>query len=161
MNRKERRSRVDRRVLPRQLRVQAGWCCGVPLNIYKNCGVTPSPETPDAARFPSEWLWPRCLTRGRRLKHYKSHRSKPEVEPQSKEPIYARLLRTARVATEEAATLADALLLCLRRVCDCTQWPFAHARILAQDDALDARGPRRFGMCLFWNLTDFETKHYA
>jgi len=92
------------------------------------------------------------------LKPHKTYRCKPEGEPQNKEPIYAKLLRTAKVATEEAASVADVLLLGLRRVCDCTQWPFAHARILAQDDALDARGAKEVWHVPFLEPRGFRDK---
>jgi signal transduction histidine kinase len=59
--------------------------------------------------------------------------------------MYANLLRTAKVTTEEAASLPEALLLCLRRVCQCTDWPFAHARILSQDDAWEVGSAKEMG----------------
>jgi signal transduction histidine kinase len=96
--------------------------------------------------------------KGGRLKPHKAYRSKPEAEPPSKEPAYARLLRTAKVAAGETATLADALLLCLRRVCDCTQWPFAYARILGQDDVLDGRGAREVWHVPFLEPRGFRDK---
>jgi signal transduction histidine kinase len=65
--------------------------------------------------------------------------SKSEDESQSKESLHAKLLRAARLAAEDAVSVADVLRLCLNRVCDCTQWPFAHARILTQDNDLGAR----------------------
>ena len=90
------------------------------------------------------------------MKQHKSYKS--EVEPEGKKPIYARLLRTAKVTAEEAATLADALLLCLRRVCDCTRWPFAHARILSQEGALDPRGAKEVWYVPFLDAQTFRDK---
>ncbi len=90
------------------------------------------------------------------MKQHKTYKS--EVEPESKKPIYARLLRTAKVTAEEAATLADALLLCLRRVCDCTRWPFAHARILSQEGALDPRGAKEVWYVPFLDAQTFRDK---
>lgn len=76
------------------------------------------------------------VPKGAKLKHHKTHPSKPEDTLQSKESLYGKLLRAAKVAAEDAASAADVLLLCLNRVCECTQWPFAHARILSQDNGL-------------------------
>jgi len=85
-------------------------------------------------------------------------RCKPEEELQSKEPIYARLLRTAKAPTEEAASVSDVLLHGLRGVCDCTQWPFAYARILSQDDALDSRGVKEVWHVPFLDPHGFRNK---
>jgi signal transduction histidine kinase len=82
------------------------------------------------------------------LKHHKTHPYKSEHpynsedEPQSKESLYAKLLRAAKLAAEDAASVADVLRLCLNRVCECTQWPFAHAHILTQDNDLGVRGAK-------------------
>jgi signal transduction histidine kinase len=70
----------------------------------------------------------------------------------------AKLLRTAKIETDEAGSLADALLLCLRRVCECTQWPFAHARILSQDDAAGPRGAREVWYVPFLDAQVFRDK---
>lgn len=92
------------------------------------------------------------------MKQYKRDTFRSEEEPQNKEPIYIRLLRTAKVTAEEAASLADTLLLCLRRVCECTQWPFAHARILSQEDALDAEGAKEVWYVPFLDAQAFREK---
>jgi signal transduction histidine kinase len=76
------------------------------------------------------------------LKYRKINTYKPDEEPQSKESLYAKLLRAAKVAVEDAASAADVLRTCLNRVCECTQWPFAHARILTPGNDLTARGAR-------------------
>src|SRR5258708_12483714 len=76
------------------------------------------------------------------MKHKKIYARKSEVQPQSKEPIYAELLRAAKVATEDAASVADVLRVCLNKVCDCTQWPFAHARILTEENELGGRSAK-------------------
>jgi signal transduction histidine kinase len=74
---------------------------------------------------------------------YKSeHACKSEDEPQSKQSLYAKLLRAAKLAVDDAASVADVLRLCLNRVCECTQWPFAHACILTQDNDLGTRGAK-------------------
>ena len=77
-----------------------------------------------------------------KLKRQKTYPYKSEVQPQSKESLYAKLLHVAKVAAEDAASVADILLVCLNRVCECTQWPFAHARILHQDNELTGRGAK-------------------
>ena len=77
------------------------------------------------------------VPQGAELKHHKMYPSKSEGELQSKESLYAKLLRAAKVAAEDAASVADVLLQCLNRVCECTQWPFAHAHILAQGNGND------------------------
>jgi signal transduction histidine kinase len=92
------------------------------------------------------------------LKQQKVYRSKPEEEPQSNEPMYARLLRTAEVATQESASVLDVLKLALRRVCECTQWPFAHARILSEDLALDPRGTNEVWHVPFLDPRGFRNK---
>ena len=76
------------------------------------------------------------------MKHQKIYPRKSEVQPQSKEPLYAELLRAAKVATEDAASVADVLRACLNKVCDCTQWPFAHARILTDENELGGRSAK-------------------
>jgi signal transduction histidine kinase len=76
------------------------------------------------------------------LKDRKTYPHKPEDEPQSKESLYAKLLRTAKVAVEDAASAADVLRVCLNKVCECTQWPFAHARILTESDELSVHGSK-------------------
>lgn len=91
------------------------------------------------------------------MKH-KMHNRRTEEEPQHKEPIYARLLRTAKVTADESASLADALLGCLRRVCECTRWPFAHARVLSQDGGLDARGANEVWYVPFLDAKAFRDK---
>jgi signal transduction histidine kinase len=58
-----------------------------------------------------------------------------------KEALCARLLRAVAFAAGQAATVSDTLELCLRRICDSTGWALAHARILAQSDALGERLP--------------------
>ncbi len=92
------------------------------------------------------------------MKLQKTHGYKSQEEPQTKQAIYTKLLRTAKVTAEEAATLSDALLLCLRRVCDCTRWPFAHARILSQEDALDAHGAKEVWYVPFLDAQTFRDK---
>jgi signal transduction histidine kinase len=77
--------------------------------------------------------------KGAEMKRQRIYARKSEVQPQSKESLYAKLLRGAKVAVDDAATVADVLSLCLTKVCDCTQWPFAHARILAQENELNGR----------------------
>jgi signal transduction histidine kinase len=91
------------------------------------------------------------------MKH-KTDMFRSEEEPQSKQPLYLRLLRTAKVTADEAATLADALQICLRRVCECTRWPFAHARILSQDDDLDAQGAKEVWYVPFLDVQTFRDK---
>jgi signal transduction histidine kinase len=86
------------------------------------------------------------------------YRCKPEEELQSKEPVYARLLRTAKAPTEDAASVSDVLLHGLRGVCDCTQWPFAYARILSQGDALDSRGVKEVWHVPFLDPHGFRNK---
>jgi signal transduction histidine kinase len=81
------------------------------------------------------------VPKGAEVKH-KTHPYKSEDEPQRKESLYAKLLRAAKLAADDAASVADILRLCLNRVCECTQWPFAHARILTQDNDLGARGAK-------------------
>lgn len=76
------------------------------------------------------------------MKQQKMYPRKSEVQAQSKEPLYAKLLRAAKVATEDAASVADVLRLYLNSVCDCTQWPFAHAHILAEQNDLGERGTK-------------------
>jgi len=76
------------------------------------------------------------------MKQQKIYPRKSEVQPQSKEPLYAELLRAAKVATEDAASVADVLRACLNKVCDCTQWPFAHARILTEENELSGRNAK-------------------
>lgn len=80
--------------------------------------------------------------RGRTVKYRKTNPYKPADEPQSKESLYAKLLRAAKVAAEDAASAADVLRMCLNRVCECTQWPFAHARILTPGSDLTVRGAK-------------------
>src|SRR6266481_67463 len=92
------------------------------------------------------------------MKLQKTHGYKSQEEPQTKQPIYTKLLRTAKVTAEEAATLPDALLLCLRRVCESTRWPFAHARILSQEDALDAHGAKEVWYVPFLDAQTFRDK---
>ena len=92
------------------------------------------------------------------MKQYRTYTRKPEAEPETKEPIYAKLLRSAKVATDEAGSLADSLLLCLRRVCECTQWPFAHARIFSQDEAVDSRGAKEVWYVPFLDPRAFRDK---
>src|SRR5882762_2790925 len=92
------------------------------------------------------------------MKLQKTHGYKSQEEPQTKQAIYTKLLRTAKVTAEEAATLSDALLLCLRRVCDCARWPFAHARILSQEDALDAHGAKEVWYVPFLDAQTFRDK---
>jgi len=69
------------------------------------------------------------------LKQKKARTCNTEQQSQSRRSLYAKLLRSARVTTDEAVSMPEAVLLCLSRVCECTQWPFAHARILSQEDA--------------------------
>lgn len=85
------------------------------------------------------WSW--CL-RGRKLKNHKTHPYKSEDQPQSKESLYAKVLRAAKFAAEDAVSAADVLRVCLNRICECTQWPFAHARILNQGNDLSAHGAK-------------------
>jgi signal transduction histidine kinase len=92
------------------------------------------------------------------VKQHKTDTFRSDEETQSKQPMYVRLLRTAKVTADEAASLADALLLCLRRVCECTRWPFAHARILSQDDALDAHGAKEVWYVPFLDAQAFRDK---
>jgi signal transduction histidine kinase len=92
------------------------------------------------------------------MKQHKTYSYKSQEEPQTKQPMYTRLLRTAKVTAEEAANLADALLLCLSRVCECTRWPFAHARILSQDGALDAHGAKEVWYVPFLDAQTFRDK---
>jgi hypothetical protein len=58
--------------------------------------------------------------KGAEMKRQKIYARKSEVQPQSKESLYAKLLRGAKVAVDDAATVADVLSLCLTKVCDCT-----------------------------------------
>ena len=76
------------------------------------------------------------------MKQHKAYPHKQEGEPQSKEPLYVELLRAAKVAAEEAVSAADVLRVCLNRVCECTQWPFAHARILSQGNDLNSHAAK-------------------
>jgi signal transduction histidine kinase len=91
------------------------------------------------------------------LKQHRTYPPKPEADPQTKEPVYSKLLRSAKVDTDEAGSLADTLLLCLRRVCECTQWPFAHARILSDDD-VNARGAKEVWYVPFLDARTFRDK---
>jgi len=76
------------------------------------------------------------------MKHQKIYPREAEVQAQTKEPLYAKLLRAAKVATEDAASVADILRASLNKVCDCTQWPFAHARILTAGNELGGRSTK-------------------
>jgi signal transduction histidine kinase len=89
---------------------------------------------------------------------YKTDMFRSEEVPQSKHPLYLKLLRTAKVTADEAVSLADALQICLRRVCECTGWPFAHARILSQDDDLDACDVKEVWYVPFLDVQQFRDK---
>jgi signal transduction histidine kinase len=82
------------------------------------------------------------VPKGAEMKQQKIYPRKSEVQAQSKEPLYAKLLRAAKIATEDAASVADVLRACLNKVCDCTQWPFAHARILTEENELGGRSAK-------------------
>jgi hypothetical protein len=83
----------------------------------------------------------------------------PQIKPtQSRQPLYTKLLQSAQVTTEEAGSLPEALLLCLRRVCECTQWPFAHARILSQDDAWETGNAKEVWYVPFLDPGSFRDK---
>src|ERR1700680_959829 len=120
-----------------------------PGDVAGDCGYFPEkialsrifggsiPSSPDF----QPWSSSRCQ-RGRKMKQQKIYPRKSEVQPQSKEPLYAELLRAAKVATQDAASVADVLRACLNKVCDCTQWPFAHARILTGENELSGRSAK-------------------
>jgi signal transduction histidine kinase len=58
-----------------------------------------------------------------------------------KETLCAQLLRAVALLSDEAADIKDLIQLCLRKICDTTAWPVAHARILLQNDLLGPRLP--------------------
>jgi signal transduction histidine kinase len=131
--------------------------CGITLIIQKKLGVALSRESCRPGIVSNEGCGP-DTQRGPKLKQHRTYAVKPEAEAQTKEPIYAQLLRSAKIATDEAGSLADTLLLCLRRVCECTQWPFAHARILSQDDTVGARGAKEVWYVPFLDPQVFRDK---
>ena len=98
------------------------------------------------------------VPKGAEMKHEKTYPSKSEAQAQSKEPLYAKLLRAAKVATEDAASVAEVLRACLHKVCDCTQWPFAHARILTEENELGGRGAREVWRVPFLDPQRFRDK---
>jgi signal transduction histidine kinase len=98
------------------------------------------------------------VPKGAEMKQQKIYPRKSEVQAQSKEPLYAKLLRAAKVATEDAASVADVLRVCLNRVCDCTQWPFAHARILTEEHELGGRSPKEVWRVPFLDPRRFRDK---
>lgn len=58
-----------------------------------------------------------------------------------KEALCAQLLKVAAPATGEAASINEAIQACLRTVCGTTNWPIAHARILAKHDLMGEHLP--------------------
>jgi signal transduction histidine kinase len=54
--------------------------------------------------------------------------------------------------------MPEALLLCLSRVCECTQWPFAHARILSQEDAWKTGNAKEVWYVPFLDAKTFRDK---
>jgi signal transduction histidine kinase len=98
------------------------------------------------------------VPKGAKLKQHKVQPSKSEDELQSKESLYAKLLRAARFVAEDGVSVADVLRVCLNRVCECTQWPFAHARILSQGNDLVARGPNEVWRVPFLDPQRFRDK---
>jgi len=92
------------------------------------------------------------------MKQQKIYPRESEVQAQSKEPLYAKLLRAAKVATEDAASVADVLRVCLNKVCDCTQWPFAHALILTEENELGGRSAKEVWRVPFPDLRRFQDK---
>jgi signal transduction histidine kinase len=75
---------------------------------------------------------------GLNLKFRKTHHGISEAEPNSSQSLYAKLLNVAKVAAGDATNTADLLRSCLNNICQCTDWPFAHARVFTIDKDLDA-----------------------
>ena len=98
------------------------------------------------------------MPKGANLKNHKVQPSNSEDELQRKESLYAKLLRAAKLAPEDAVSVTDILRLCLNRVCECTQWPFAHARILTQGNDLVPRGANELWRVPFLDPQRFRDK---
>ena len=99
----------------------------------------------------------RCL-KGAELKRQKAYSRSAEVQTQTKDSLYAKLLRAARIAADDAGSIADVLRLCLNKVCDCTQWPFAHARILTPQKGLCAPAAKEVWRVPFLDAQRFRDK---